>query len=66
MTARLYCRHCAQHFDVDLEDVRLMQDRESDNMTFAHNTYYYDDDCFFKNVSRYKRAQQGNESSGDE
>ena len=66
MTARLYCKHCARHYDVPLEDVRLMQAKEGENITFAHNTYYYDDDCFFKSINRYKREQQEMENCGDE
>lgn len=66
MRARLYCRHCARHYDVPLEDVRLMQAKEGANITFAHNTYYYDDDCFFKNVNRYKKEQPETESCDDE
>ncbi|WP_345975832.1 hypothetical protein [Sulfurimonas sp. HSL3-7] len=66
MTARLYCKHCARHYDVPLEDVRIMQAQESEHITFAHNTYYYDDDCFFKNVNRYKREQLEMEKCGNE
>lgn len=43
-----------------------MQAKEGANITFAHNTYYYDDDCFFKNVNRYKKEQPETESCDDE
>lgn len=58
MRARLYCKHCEKHYDVDLDDVRMMQERNSAHIIFAHNTYYYDDGCFFKTINLYKREKE--------
>lgn len=55
MKARLYCSHCEKHYEVKVEDVRLMQDFNNKNITFKHNTYYYESGCFFKNVVILKR-----------
>lgn len=55
MKTRLYCTHCEKYYDVPLKDVRMLQEAKSESITYAHNTYYYDDDCFFKSVAAMKR-----------
>ncbi len=55
MKARIHCKHCEKYYDVELEDVRLIQAVNGESITFAHNTYYYDDDCFFKTLNRIRR-----------
>lgn len=59
MQARLYCKHCEKYYNVPLNDVRLMQETKSENITFTHNTYYYEDEgCFFKTIREIKSDAQ--------
>jgi hypothetical protein len=55
MKARLYCEHCEKYYDVPLKDVRLVQEANSGRITFSHNTYYYEEGCFFKTVNSLKQ-----------
>jgi len=49
MTARLFCSHCNKYYEVDLTQIKLMQNHNNEEMLFTHNTYFYDKDiCFFK------------------
>lgn len=63
MKARLYCNHCEKYYDVALKDVRLMQESNREDITFSHNTYYYENDCFFKALDRLKRSSQNGGAS---
>lgn len=58
MKARLYCKHCEKYYDVPLKDVRLVQETNGDQITFAHNTYYFEEECFFKTVNTLKGIDQ--------
>jgi hypothetical protein len=55
MKARLYCSHCEKHYEVEVDNVRLMQKFNNENIVFKHNTYYYASGCFFKDVVILKR-----------
>ena len=58
MRVRLYCRHCEKHYEIALKDVRMVQAHHRDRFTFAHNTYYYDDGCFFTALNQHKNSLQ--------
>jgi len=58
MKARLFCEHCDKFYEVNIEEIRIIQNIESDNMSFAHNTYFYKDGCFFDTLKNCKKELQ--------
>lgn len=51
MKARLFCKHCRSHHEVELDEIKRLQQDDSTMFTFAHNTYYFEDKlCFFEMV----------------
>jgi len=63
MKARIHCKHCEKYYDVELDDVRLVQETDGDSITFAHNTYYYNNDCFFKTLNQLRRDRKHKKES---
>lgn len=60
MQVRLYCTHCQKHYEVEVDNVKLLQKHNSQNLKFQNNTYYYDGGCFFKDVVILKRQVEKN------
>lgn len=59
MKSRLFCHHCEKYYEVDIKSIRLMQNAKDEQITFAHNTYFYkDENCFFKTVLELKRGER--------
>ena len=56
MLSRLFCTHCQKHYKVDFENVKLMQEHKAQNVRYANNTYYYDNGCFFKELTKLKKS----------
>ena len=54
MISRLFCAHCKKHYEVDLDNIKFVQQFMHKNLKFANNTYYYKDGCFFKELKRLK------------
>ncbi len=60
MTARLFCRHCETHHEVELDDIKQSQTKDPKVFTFARNTYYYNNDrCFITLPQKLKEKSRG-------
>ena len=58
MKSRLFCKHCDKHFEVDIKMIKLMKKHSTDKLSYAHNTYFYNDSsCFFKNIKQIKNEK---------
>jgi len=55
MTTRLFCKHCDKFYEVDIKDIRFMQEHMSEDLSFSHNTYFFNDGCFFKKLNTFKK-----------
>jgi len=58
MKSRLFCNHCDKYFEVDIENIRLVQEFKGEHILFAHNTYFYNYGCFFKELNKLKRIHE--------
>lgn len=56
MLPGLFCMHCQKHYRVDLENIKLMQKHDAENIRYTNNTYYYDNGCFFKELTKLKKS----------
>ena len=56
MTARLFCEHCEKYYEVNIEDIRFMQEKEKECLSFAHNTYFFKEGCFFQRLKQLKKS----------
>jgi len=54
MTTRLFCEHCDKFYEVDLKDIHLMKEKKKECLSFAHNTYFFKDGCFFEILKEAK------------
>jgi len=57
MISRLFCAHCEKYYKVDVENIKLVQERMGSNLRYANNTYYYEDGCFFKDLNKVKNSK---------
>lgn len=57
MYTRVFCEHCDRHYEVDLEEARLVEKFHSEKITFSNNTHYFrnDKECFFNLVRKLKK-----------
>jgi len=55
MKVRLFCNHCDKHFEVNVNKIRLMQKLNNEHITYANNTYYYHEGCFFKKINQLEQ-----------
>lgn len=61
MNTRIFCQHCDNYYEVDLEDARLVQKFHDDRISFANNTYYFrNKECFFNLVKKLKNQTNQN------
>ena len=61
MFTRLFCQHCDNYYEVDLEEARLVERYHNDKISFANNTHYYrNKECFFTLVRRLKKQADQN------
>ncbi|MCW8821932.1 MAG: hypothetical protein OQK45_06870 [Sulfurovum sp.] len=61
MNTRIFCQHCDSHYEVDLEEARLVQKYHNDRISFENNTYYFrNTECFFHLVKQLKRQNNQN------
>ena len=54
MTTRLFCEHCDKFYEVDMKDIRFMIKQKKEFLRFAHNTYFFNNGCFFQKLRNYK------------
>lgn len=55
MTTRLFCEHCDKFYEVDMKDIRFMQEQKKECLSFAHNTYFFKNGCFFQELGKYRK-----------
>ena len=55
MTVRLFCEHCDKFYEVDVKDVRFMLEETKESLSFAHNTYFFKDGCYFQKLRELKK-----------
>jgi len=55
MKARLFCRHCDKHYEVEVDDIRAVQAFTGKPIAYDRNTYFFTEGCFFKTLGRCKK-----------
>lgn len=58
LKVRLYCKHCDKFYEVDKEDVKLVQTHHNDAIHYERNTYFYEDNCFFQEIKKIKSTKE--------
>lgn len=55
MKKKMYCQHCQKTYKVPIDDLQLMMFYNAKAIEVKNESYYYDDDCFFKTLNLYKK-----------
>lgn len=55
MKEKLYCQHCQKTYNIPINDLQLMMFYNAKAIEVKNDSYYYDDDCFFKTLNLYKQ-----------
>jgi diadenosine tetraphosphatase ApaH/serine/threonine PP2A family protein phosphatase len=63
MKKKLFCYQCEKEYEVKIDEITYMQDHKKGSITFAEETYYFDEGCFFQTLNRLKKEENTKEKN---